>query len=90
MSKHSANTWKAKGCIISYSLACILIVQLTSSSLFMKSDCGKNSRDDIGNNNKDWMIGSVIPSTNERELDKLTEKDQARKSERERHSVTDN
>ena len=56
----------------------------------MKSDCGKNSRDDIGNNNKDWMIGSVIPSTNERELDKLTEKDQARKSERERHSVTDN
>lgn len=60
----------------------------TSSSLFMKSDHGKYRRYDVGNNDDDYEW--IRQRTIEPEFDKLTEKDDARKSEREGHGVTDN
>lgn len=51
----------------------------------MKSEHGKYRRDDVGNNNEDWNSRQTIGLKH----GQLTEKDHARKSEREGHGVAD-
>lgn len=53
----------------------------------MKRDCGKYGPGDVGNRNNDYERN--CQRSMEPEFDKLTKKDHAQKSERERHGVTD-